>query len=92
MIPLTDTEKKYHICKEEFWTNEFKYKKVWDHCHYAAHSICNLRYKVPKNIQIVIHNHSTYHDHFIMKQELECLGENTEKYISEKLFQYQLKR
>ena len=38
-------------------------KKVKDHCHYtekfrgAARSICNLRYKVPKNIPIVIHNH-----------------------------------
>ena len=61
-----------------------------DNCHYtgnfrgAAHSICNLRYKVPKNIPIVIHNNSTYDDHFIIKQlpeesegEFKCLGENT---------------
>ena len=34
MIPLTDKEnkfyekqKQYHICKEEFCTNEFKYKR-----------------------------------------------------------------
>ena len=48
-----------HICKKEFCydkneKNKFKlYQKVRDHCHYtgklrgAAHSICNLRYKVP---------------------------------------------
>ena len=33
-----------------------KYRKVRDHCHYtgeyrgAVHSICNLKYKVPKKI------------------------------------------
>ena len=61
-----------------------------DNCHYtgkfrgAAHSICNLRYKVPKNIPIVIHNNSTYDDQLIIKQlpeesegEFKCLGENT---------------
>ena len=48
-----------HICKKEFCydKNEKKkfkiYQKVRDHCHYtgkfrgAAHSICNLRCKVP---------------------------------------------
>ena len=62
-----------------------------DHCHYtrkfrgAAHSICNLRYKVPREIPIVIHNGSTYDYHFIIKElseEFKCLGENTEKYIT----------
>ena len=54
----------------------------------AAHSICNLRYKVPKEIPVVIHNGSTYDYHFIIKQLVEkfkgqfkCL-ENTEKYIT----------
>ena len=43
-----------------------KYHKVRDHFHYtgkfrgAAHSICNLRYKTPKEIPIVFHNGSTY--------------------------------
>ena len=72
-----------------------KQQKVKDHCHYtgkyrgAAHNICNLRYKVPKEIPVVFHNGSTYDYHFIIKElvkELDgnfvCLGENTEKYIT----------
>ena len=71
-----------------------KYQKVKDRCHYtrkfrgAAHRICNLRYKVPKNIPIVIHN-ASYDTHFIINQlakefkgELDCIGENMEKYIT----------
>ena len=48
--------------------------KVRDHCHYvgkyrgAAHNICNLRYKVPKEIPVVFHNGSTYDDHFIIRE------------------------
>ena len=55
----------------------------------AAHSICNLRYKVPKEIPVVFHNGSKYDYHFIIKQlakefkgNFDCLGENTEKYIT----------
>ena len=51
--------------------------------------ICNLRYKVPKEIPIVFHNGSIYDYHFIIKElveesegNFECLGENTEKYIT----------
>ena len=68
-----------YICEEEFCTNknkkEFKQKqKVRDHDHYtgkcrgAAHSVCNLRYKIPKDIPVVFHNGSTYDHHFIIKQ------------------------
>ena len=90
-----------HICEKEFCTNkdnkkEFKkMQKVRDHCHYtgkyrgAAHSICNLRYKIKKEIPVVFHNGSTYDYHFIIKQlarefkgYFHCLGENTEKYIT----------
>ena len=97
-----------HICEKEFCTDkdnkkEFKLKrKVRDHCHYtgkyrgAAHSICNLRYKISKEIPVVFHNGSTYDYHFINKQlarefkgYFHCLGENTEKYIS---FSVQLKK
>ena len=41
----------------------------------AAHSICNLRYKVPKNIPVVIHN-AVYDTHFIVKQLAEELRVN----------------
>ena len=96
-----ENQKICQICEQEFCTNEnnekeFKLKqKVRDHDHYtgkyrgAAHSICNLRYKVPKEIPVVFHNGSTYDYHFIIKQlakefkgNFDCLGENTEKYIT----------
>ena len=102
MIPLTTEEKIYHneqeicyICKKEFDKSNKKHYKVSDHCHYtgkytgAAHNICNLRYKIPKEIPVVFHNGSTYDYHFIIKElvkefdgNFECLGENTEKYIT----------
>ena len=72
-----------------------KHYKVRDHCHYtgkyrgAAHNICNLRYKIPKEIPVVFQNGSIYDYHFIIKElvnkfdgNFECLGENTEKYIT----------
>ena len=99
MISLTTEEKIHHneqeicyICKKEF--DERNYK-VRDHCHYtgkyrgAAHNMRNLRYKIPKEIPVVIHNESTYDYHFIIKElvkefdgNFECLCENTEKYIT----------
>ena len=104
MILLTRKEEKMHIkqkvcyiCKKGFSTddNNKKYRKVRDHCYYpgkyrgAAHGICNLRYKIPKEIPVVFHNGSTYYYHFIIKElaekfegEFECLGKNTEKYIT----------
>ena len=97
MIPLTkeeednfNKENTCYICK-----NYFNNDKVRDHCHFtgkysgAAHNMCNLRYKVPKNIPVIFHNGSTYDYHFIIKElasefdgNFECLGENTEKYIT----------
>ena len=69
-----------------------KQKKVRDHCHYtgkfrgAAHSECNLRCKVLKEILVVFHNGSTYDYHFKIKKlaeefegESKCLGEKTGK-------------
>ena len=71
------------------------YHKVRDHCHYTGefrgpeHNICNLRYKTPKEIPIAFQNGSTYDNHSIIKQlakefegQFECLGENTEEYIT----------
>ena len=60
--------KKFNTDKND--KNAFKlYHKVRDHCHYtrgAAHNICNLRYKLPQEFDC----------------QFECLGENTEKYIT----------
>ena len=58
-----------YICKKEFDNNDTarsslehndkKQQKVRDHCHYtgkyrgAAHNICNLRYKIPKEIPVM---------------------------------------
>ena len=96
MMPLTNEDKKIYckqkvcyICKKGFTTdgdNE-KYQRVRDHCHGtgkyrgAGHDICNLRYKIPKQISIIFYNGSTYDYHFIIKElanefegQFECLG------------------
>ena len=99
MISLATEEKLYHneqeicyICKKEF---DKKNYKVRDHCPYtgkyrgAAHNVCNLRYKIPREIPVVFHNGSTNDYHFIIKELVkefdgyfECLDENSEKYIA----------
>ena len=105
MISLTNEEKKMHrkqkvcyICNKGFNTDDDdnkKYFKVRDHCHYtgkyrgAAHDICNLSYKTPKEILLVFHNGSTYDYHIIIKklaeefeEQFKCVGENAEKYLT----------
>ena len=98
MIPLTKKKKIIIIKKilvifvKKDFNND---KKVRDHCHFtgkyrgAAHNTCNLRYKIPKNIPVIFYNGSTYDYNFIIKDlacefegNFECLGENTEKYIT----------
>ena len=91
-----------HICIAEFIHDKEnekyrKYCKVKDHCHYtgkyrdAAHSKCNLQYKVPKQIPGVFHNGSKYDYHFIINElakgieGITCLGDDTEKYITFKI-------
>ena len=56
-----------------------------------------MQFQVPKEIPLVFHNDSTYDYHFLIKQlaeefegQMDCIGENTEKYIL--FFQYQLKK
>ena len=85
-------EEKFCIDKDD--ENYKRKRKVKNHCHYtgkfrgAAHRKCNLNYKVAKNIPIIIHN-ASYDIHFIINQlaeefkgELNCIGENMEKYIT----------
>ena len=58
---------KKNFCTDKNDEKAFKiYQNVRDHCHYtgklrgAAHSICNLRYKIPREIPVKIHNGSKY--------------------------------
>ena len=70
-----------HICQGKVCVdkNDENYKnreKVKDPCYYtgkfrgAAQSKCNLNYKVPKDIPIIIHN-ASYDTHFIINQLAE---------------------
>ena len=97
IIPLTkdeedsyNNEKKCCICMKDLDND-----KVKDYCFFtgkyrgAAHSKCNLKHKIPKNIPIIFHNGSKYDYHFIIRElasefegNFECLGENTEKYVT----------
>ena len=88
--------KKFVIYSKRMYDDDNKkYQKVRYHCHYtgnyrgAAHDICSLKYKTPKEIPIVFHNGCTYDYHFIIKDlpkwfedKFECLGENAGKYIA----------
>ena len=82
---------KCHICYKPF---TLKDPKVRDHCHYTglyrgpAHSLCNLRYKIPSYIPVVFHNLSGYDTHLFIKElgghasDMEVIAKNKEDYIS----------
>ena len=97
MIPLTSKERKLHskqkvcyICKKRFSTDDDskKYHKVRNRCQQTgkygegAHDICNLTYKIPKEIPVAFHDSSTYDYKLIIKElanefkgQFDCLGE-----------------
>ena len=98
MDPLTKKQwKKYkrstkcHICYKPFTQMNLK---VRDHCHYTglyrgpAHSLCNLRYKIPSYIPVVFHNLSGYDAHLFIRElgahtsVMEVIAKNKEHYIS----------
>ena len=98
MGPLTKKQwKKYkkatkcHICYKPFTQTNLK---VRDHCHYTglyrgpAHSLCNLRYKIPSYIPVVFHNLSGYDAHLFIRElgahtsEMGVIAKNKEDYIS----------
>lgn len=68
--------------------------KVADHCHITgnyrgpAHSICNLNFKQPNFIPIILHNLRNYDSHLFIKhlcqnkEQLSTIPQNKEKYIS----------
>jgi hypothetical protein len=78
------------ICDKAFTDDDVK---VRDHCHItgkkrfgAAHSLCNLHYKVPNFIPIFFHNLSGYDAHLFIKQlckegdKIEVIAQSKEKY------------
>lgn len=99
IIPLTAAENEYfinskncNICERPFKDNDIKVK---DHCHLtgkirngAAHSKCNLNYKLPNFIPIIFHNMSGYDCHLFIKQicthgdKVDVIPQTKEKYIS----------
>ena len=98
MAPLTKSQlKEYkratkcHICFKPFTE---KKREVRDHCHYsglyraAAHSSCNLKYKIPKYIPVIFHNLAGYDAHLFIRElakhttGMGVIAKNTEDYIS----------
>ena len=98
MGPLTKKQwKKYkkatkcHICYKPFTQTNLK---VRDHCHYTglygepAHSLCNLRYKIPSYIPVVFHNLPGYNANLFIGEldghafDMEVIAKNKEDYIS----------
>ena len=85
------TAKECHICFKKFSSKD---KKVRDHCHCtgkyrgAAHSSCNLRYRIPAYIPVVFHNLAGYDAHLFIKElakhttKIGVIAKNTENYIS----------
>ena len=87
-------QKVCYICRKAFSSDDDKYYKIKDNCYYTgrylgtAHVVCSKKCKI-KEIPVVFHNGSTYDYHFVIKElakkfkgKFECLGENTEKYIT----------
>ena len=98
MEPLTKAQlKEYnhvtkcHICFKPFKEDN---RKVRDHCHNsgiyrgAAHSRCNLQYKIPSYIPVIFHNLAGYNAHMFIKElakhgsKMGVIAKNTEDYIS----------
>ena len=85
------TAKECHICFKKFSPKD---RKVRDHCHYtgkyrgAAHSSCNLRYRIPDYIPVIFHNLAGYDVHLFIKElakhmsKIGVIAKNTENYIS----------
>ena len=83
------TAKECHICFKKFSPKD---RKVRDHCHYtgkyrgAAHSSCNLRYRIPDYIPVMYL--AGYYAHLFIKElakhtsKIGVIAKNTENYIS----------
>ena len=98
MTPLTIKQetkfrqaKQCYICEKPFNDSD---DRVRDHCHLtgafrgAAHSICNLNFKIPTFIPVFFHNMTGFDSHLFIKElaendaELDVIAQNKERYIS----------
>ena len=101
MTPLTPKEiekhkksKRCHICFKPFKEGN---PKVRDHCHYTgryrgpAHTKCNLQYKIPSHIPVVLYNLSGYDAHLFIRElaaskpegaKMDVIAKNKEDYIT----------
>ena len=101
MEPLTKAQwKDYkhatscHICFKPFREGN---RKVRNHCHNsgiyrgAAHSLCNLQYKIPSYIPVIFHNLAGYDAHMFMRElassspdgvRMGVIAKNKEDYIT----------
>ena len=76
------TQKSVIFIKKNKYVKDKKYLKVRDHCYCtgehrgAAHSICNLKYSVPKKISINLHNGPNYYYHFVIKKLAKKIQKN----------------
>ncbi|XP_033731744.1 uncharacterized protein LOC117321436 [Pecten maximus] len=79
-----------HICGKHFTE---KSKRVRDHCNLtgkfrgAAHDYCNLKYKYPQYVPVIVHNLRGNDSHLICQsiglfkdQDINCIPNNAEKY------------
>ena len=104
MDPLTKEQwtrykraSKCHICYKPFNFKDAvasEGPKVRDHCQYTgkyrgpAHSLCNLRCRIPSYIPVVFHNLSGYDAHLFIKElgakskDIGVIAKNKEDYIT----------
>ena len=82
---------KKEFCYDKNEKNKFKlYQKVRDHCHYTgklrwpAHSICNLRYKVQREIPVIIHNEKIQKNLLLFQYQLKKKMMNLVKWLHTK--------
>ncbi|WP_205068506.1 endonuclease domain-containing protein, partial [Vibrio cholerae] len=80
-----------YLCNKVFTEDNIK---VHDHCHLtgvyrgAACNACNINFKLPNFVPVVLHNLSGYDAHFIIpelgrdKNQIEAIALTTEKFIS----------
>ena len=78
---LNEVLNKCYACGKRFDHDDFKLRKVRDHCHFtgkfrgALHSKCNLKLKRTKTIPVLFHNLKGYDSHLFVKRLADTEGD-----------------